>query len=365
MGNAVHVFIYLTGPGWNILREHGFLADSCQYQFPVTSQLGCSHAALSTTLTGQEPDKHGHFSGYYFKRSNTLAQTLQRLYTKLRGKPSGYVGKYSIPLRNLNAFLQTNHWEENLSPGGFAPLTSIIDLVHEKKLAYSIVNTARGSPIPALKDLRGKLEKNLVEFAFIQVDELDALLHHSPDNFRKINRKLRHYERQIRQIITTGKAAGGDFNLTILSGHGMTPAPQRINIKKKIDALGMDYGNDYYAVYDPTMARFWFKNNFTRSIILDKLRVLRHCRVLSSREKKDFGIDFPDHRYGETIALVDPGFQISPNDVLARPVAAMHGYDPDHPDSLGACLSTRPVNPSPGHVKDFFTIMADFVSGHE
>jgi hypothetical protein len=42
----------------------------------------------------------------------------------------------------------------------------------------------------------------------------------------------------------------------------------------------------------------------------------------------------------------------------------MHGYDPSLPDSLGACLSTQAIDPSPQHVKDFFNIMADFVTTH-
>jgi hypothetical protein len=70
MKDSVHVFIYLTGPGWNILTKHGFLAKDCQHQFSVKSQLGCSRAVLSTTLTGAEPNEHGRFSSYYFKKRN-------------------------------------------------------------------------------------------------------------------------------------------------------------------------------------------------------------------------------------------------------------------------------------------------------
>ena len=365
MDKPIHVFIYLTGAGWHILKEHGFLDKYCKHQFPITAQLGCSHAAISTTLTGVFPDKHGHFSSYYFKKSGTAADTAQRLYYKIKGRNSGYFGKYSIPLRNLNYFLQANHCEKNLVPGCFAPLTSIVDLVNEKKIANIIANTAGSSPIQTLKSLRCRLENESVDFAFIQIDELDSILHHSPHNFQKIDNKLRRYERQIKKIIAVGDSISSRFNLTVLSGHGMTFSPQTINVKKKIDSLGMDYGYDFHAVYDPTMARFWFKDKFTKSIILDKIKELRHCRVITDEEKKSFGINFPDQRYGETIVLAEPGFQISPNDVLSRPLSGMHGYDPNHSDSLGACLSTKAVNPAPSQVKDFFTIMSNFVAEHE
>ena len=362
MGNSIHVFIYLTGPGWHILKEHSFLSKYCKHQFPIQSQLGCSHAALSTVLTGKNPDEHGCFSSYYFKRSNTVLESAQRFYAKVTGKQSGYCGKYSVPLRNLNSFVQSNHYTMNLTAGHFAPFISIVDLVKEKKLAHTIVNANSISPIQALKNLRYRIKNNSVNFAFVQIDEMDHLLHYYPHDFQKIDKKLCRYEKQIREIITAGSKANSDFNLTILSSHGMTFAPKKINIKKKIDSLEMNYGDDYHAVYDPTMASFWYKDKSIESIVLDKLHMLRHCKILTAKEKKNFGINFSDHRYGETIALVEPGFQISPNDILAKPLPAMHGYVPDHPDSLGACFSTQALSPSPTHVKDFFGIMSNFIS---
>ena len=362
MNDSIHVFIYLTGPGWHVLKEHGFLDEHCKHQFHVQSQLGCSHAVLSTTLTGKSPYEHGSFSSYYLKKSKTAFETAQRFYHKCIGKKSGYFGKYSVPIRNLNCIAQSNHYTKNLSPDCFSPLISIVDLVHEKKLAHSIVNAAASSPIQALKSLRHRLKDKSVNFAFLQIDEMDNLLHNYPRDFKKIDKKLHRYERQIKKIISVGNASDSKFDLTVLSGHGMTFAPQTINIKKEINSLGMAYGYDYRAVYDPTMAFFWYKTKFAKSIILDKLREFRHCRVLSVKDKKDFGINFPDWRYGETIVLAEPGFQISPNDVLSKPLPGMHGYNPNHPDSLGACLSTKAISPSPKHVKDFFNIMANFVA---
>jgi len=361
MDSPVHVFIYLTGPGWHIFKEHGFLAKSCKYQYPVESQLGCSYAALSSILTGKSPEEHGHFSSYYFKESGTALETLRRFCTKVAGRKSGYLGKYSVPLRNLNCFIQNNHYATSLVPGRFAPLVSIVDQVYGKKLAHSIVSTNSSSPIQILKAIRYRLKEKSLAFAFIQIDEMDSLLHYYPHDFQRIDKKLQRYEKQIQKIISIGSSKNKDFNLTVLSGHGMTFAPQTINIKKKIDSLNMVYGHDYLAVYDPTMAFFWFKSKSAKSIILNKLNELRHCKVLNAKDKKDFGINFPDHRYGEAIALVEPGFQISPNDVLHKPLPGMHGYDPGHSDSLGACLSTRAISPSPGHIKDFFSIMSNFI----
>ena len=362
MSDSTHVFIYLTGPGWHILKKHGFLVDYCQHQFPVESQLGCSHAVLLSALTGESPDEHGHFSSCYLKKSKTVLETVRRFCGKCIGRESGYSGKYSIPIRNLNCFVQSDYYAKDLLSGNSCPLINIIDLIHKKNLAHFIVNV--DSPIQVFNKLCQRLKDKSVDFAFIQIDEMDNLLHYHPRDFQKIDRKLRHYEKQIRKVITAGNANCSNFNLTVFSGHGMTLAPQTINIEEKINSLGMTYGSDYHAVYDPTMAFFWYKTKFARSIILDKLYEFRHCKVLSGKNKKDFGINFSDRRYGETIALVEPGFQISPNDVFQKPLPGMHGYRPNHPDSLGACLSTRSISPSPNHVKDFFNIMTDFVAQH-
>jgi len=280
MSDSIHVFIYLTGPGWHILKEHGFLNKYCKHQFPIQSQLGSSHAALSTALTGKRPNEHGRFSSYYFKKSNTALETAQRFYTKVMGKKSGYFGKYSVPIRNLNYFVQSNHQALHLTPGCFSPLVSIVDLVSEKKIAHSFVNANSGSSIQTLKNLRQRLKDKSVNFAFLKIDEMDNLLHYYPHDFQKIDKKLHRYEKQIKKIISAGNNGNSDFNLTVLSGHGMTFAPQTINIKKKIDSLGMTYGYDYHAVYDPTMAFFWYKDNSTKSIIINKLHELRHCKIL-------------------------------------------------------------------------------------
>ena len=363
MKDAIHVFIYLTGAGWHVLKEHGFLNRYCKHQFPARSQLGCSHAALSTVLTGKSPSEHGHFTSCYMAESGSPMETIKRLCNKVTGKQSGYYGKYSVPMRNLSSLLQANHHSQALLPECFAPNKSIVDLVHENDLQHYIVSCAGNSPTQAFKCLRRRLADKSVDFAFIHTNEIDHLLHCHTHDFQKIDKRLRSYERKIKKIIKAGEAASNNFNLTVFSGHGIIFAPQRINIKKKIESIGLDYGNDYYAAYDPTMARFWYKDKSIKSIVIDKLRELRHCRILTVKDKKKYGIYFPDRRYGETIALVDPGFQISPNDVVSQFLKGMHGYDPEHPDSLGACLSLRPISPTPDHVKDFFDIMAGFVQG--
>jgi hypothetical protein len=296
-------------------------------------------------------------------KSGSPMETIKRFCSKVSGKQSGYFGKYSVPMRNLSSLLQANHHSQVLLPECFAPAKSIVDLVHEAGMQHYIVNCENNSPVQAFKILRRRLADKSVDFAFVHSNEIDHLLHCNPHDFQKIDKKLRQYERKIKKIIKAGESASNNFNLTVFSGHGITFAPQRINIKKKIESIGLDYGNDYHAVYDPTMARFWYKDKSIKSIVIDKLKELRHCRILTVKDKKKYGIYFPDRRYGETIALVDPGFQISPNDVVSQFLKGMHGYDPEHPDSLGACLSLRPVSPTPGHVKDFFDIMTNFVQG--
>ncbi len=62
-------------------------------------------------------------------------------------------------------------------------------------------------------------------------------------------------------------------------------------------------------------------------------------RVLSEDSLRGYGCDFAGHRYGETTFLMDPGVVIHPSFMGRTMLAGMHGYDPDHEDSVAAYAS--------------------------
>ena len=100
---------------------------------------------------------------------------------------------------------------------------------------------------------------------------------------------------------------------------------------------------DYLAVYDSTMARFWFFNDRAREMVTTALRKLPCGRVLSDQELRDLGVLFHDRRYGEVIFLLQAGWIISQSDFNGAGwmPSGMHGYDPADDYSDAIYLSDR------------------------
>ena len=78
---------------------------------------------------------------------------------------------------------------------------------------------------------------------------------------------------------------------------------------------------------------------------------------LTPDEKSALHVDFSDGAYGDEIFLVDPGIQIVPSDMGAKPIPGMHGFSPDDPDSTACFLSLRPLPENPREIADFFRLM--------
>jgi hypothetical protein len=123
----------------------------------------------------------------------------------------------------------------------------------------------------------------------------------------------------------------------------MTPVRQHYDLATNIDRLGFGMPDDYLAVFDSTMARFWFFSDAARIKIVEHLHTVPCGRVLSDTELEQLGIFFPDRRYGEVVLLLEAGWLFSKSDFNGagwRP-EGMHGYHPDDPYADAVFLSTH------------------------
>ena len=100
-------------------------------------------------------------------------------------------------------------------------------------------------------------------------------------------------------------------------------------------------GHDYVAVYDSTMARFWFLNRNARIQVEDCLREVRQGSIISDEQLKSWRCFFSDRYFGELIFLVDEGVLIVPSDMGERPIRAMHGYHPNASQSYASLLTNH------------------------
>jgi hypothetical protein len=176
---------------------------------------------------------------------------------------------------------------------------------------------------------------------------MDHFLHdHCKDGQGRLGERLGWYAFNLRKVFSAALDADSNASLTIFSDHRMTPVEHRFDLVKQVKESGFVMPKDYLAVYDSTMARFWFFNPEAGKKITDVLRAQTCGRILSDQELTSLGVFFPDRRYGELIFLLHPGWLISASDFNGKgwmPVG-MHGYHPDDPYSDGIFLSNR--NPS-------------------
>ena len=73
-------------------------------------------------------------------------------------------------------------------------------------------------------------------------------------------------------------------------------------------------------------------------------------RWLTPEDLVRAGADFADHRYGEDLFLLEPGALMVPSYMGLAAVAAMHGYDPTHPDMAGMLAANRPLPAAVTHL---------------
>ena len=130
----------------------------------------------------------------------------------------------------------------------------------------------------------------------------------------------------------------------------MVDVLRTVDLMARVDALPWKRGRDYLAFYDSTMARFWWRTPAARDAIRAALATETAGSWLRPETLAREGADFADHRYGEDIFLLAPGVLLVPSFMGKSAVAAMHGYDPAHPDMAGVLASNRPLPPDVTHL---------------
>jgi len=131
------------------------------------------------------------------------------------------------------------------------------------------------------------------------------------------------------------------------------------DLMKDIEALGFTMPEDYLAVYDSTMARYWFFSEEARQRVGAVLAANPCGRILPEAELRELGIFFADNRFGELIFLLHPGWILSRSDFNGPQwaPAGMHGYHPDDSHSDAVFLTSHPAAQTMRTIADIFPHM--------
>jgi hypothetical protein len=125
-----------------------------------------------------------------------------------------------------------------------------------------------------------------------------------------------------------------------------------VDVMGRLRGLRLGWPRDYVAFFDSTMARFWWRGGRARAAVTEALAGEPGGRWLDDGELERLGALFPGRDYGDDIFLLHPGGLMVPSFMGKRPLAAMHGYDPSHPDMAALLWSNRPVPESVRRLAD-------------
>lgn len=368
--SRVVLAVFVDAFGWKVLNQAPFLDDVLRVKAPLGTLLGYSSTCDPTILTGRWPREHGHFSFYYYDPAHSPFRPLAPLrwlpaaiaerarfrrlvgaaFARWRGW-TGYFQLYNVPFRYLNLF-DYSEKKDIYQPGGIVGgCRTFLDDFRAKGVPF-FLSDWRLPEAENVRRLKAALEEGQVRFAYLIFGGLDGVMHRWGPDHEAAARKVREYEAWLRDVIATAGRRYGEVRLHVFSDHGMTRVTGSSDLMARVARTGLRFAQDYAAVYDSTMARFWFLRPGAREPILEALAEEPRGRVLSEESLRAYGCDFPGHRYGEAIFLMDPGVVIHPSFMGRTVLAGMHGYDPDHEDSVAAYASNVEVRPRPGSLPD-------------
>lgn len=362
MKDRLPLFIMIDACGWEIIRNDPFGREFAPQRKRLESVFGYSSTCVPSILSGRWPVEHRNWCYFVYDPKNSPFRSLRHLrwlptaltsrrivrrlltkFVKTQLGFRGYFDLYNIPFRYISLFDFTEK-KSPLQPEGMNVGPNIFDYLVERRVPYFVTDPALSEEVNR-DTLIAKIESEEIDFAFQYWAGLDGLLHSVGNDSPEIPAKLRVYERWITQVLEVARRHYREVVLYVFSDHGMANCDELLDLRSKIDALGLEFGVDYACVYDSTMARFWYLRDGAREKIETVLRSVPQGRIVPDEELEAMRALFSDRYFGETVFLVKEGVLIVPSHMGERPIRAMHGYHPTDPQSYASLLTNQPSIP--------------------
>ncbi len=375
-GGRIQIFALIDALGWRFVEGQEFLSDWLTYRRPLRTVLGFSSGAIPTILTGVPPAEHGHWNLFYYDPKGSPFRWLRhfgflpdRVFDhRITRKLLKELGRHGLGLGPLfeccvsPRLLPWFNWVEKRNiyeRGGITGAESIFDQLEQGGVSYRVYSYHQGTDKEILARVRRDLEAGGANFFFLYLSQMDSFLHNNCTDHQGWERELGHYAAELEALFRLAQKLDPEVSLTVFSDHGMTPVRRHFDLVGSVEALGFAMPDDYLAVYDSTMARFWFFEEGARQRITDCLRTLQCGQILSETELRQLGVFFPDGRYGEIIFLLHPGWLLLRSDFNGRGwmPSGMHGYHPDDPYSDAVFLSNKEPSVTLRTITDVFQCM--------
>jgi hypothetical protein len=354
--------------GWELAARTPGFAAGLTHRRRLETVLGFSSGALPTLFTGRLPSEHGRWLMYRragnagtpfrgFRWLGLLPSRLRRkwklsvMLTRLvaRRGVRGYFSLYQVPRELLEEFDLAER-DDIFVPGGL-PGDSLWDAAERSGVRWRGWNWRTPEP-EALDEMERALEQGPEDFLFCYTADLDAALHREGSGGGDVRERLARYDAWLTRNTHAARLRGEDLRLVLLSDHGMLDVRETVDVMGALAGLSCRWPRDYVPFFDSTFARFWWRSAAARGEVRAALQAVRGGRWLDDGELERAGALFPAREYGEDIYLLDPGVLMVPSFMGSRPLAAMHGYDPAHPEMAAVLLANHAVPDDVRHLKD-------------
>lgn len=369
------LFIFIDAMGWEVLQRYPFFIQKLA---PERSRLrtvfGYSSACDPSIISGLLPSEHLQWSSFFYAPQDCPYRWIRHLrflpspimnYHKVRHRLSqvikkihgftGYFQIYNVPFAHLPYFDYAEK-KRIFAPKGLRKGESIFDLMQHNQYPY-YVDDSGDSDTYKFHKLNRALSENRPPFVYILLGKLDQVMHAQGPQGVGVSPLMEWYEEQIQHVYDQAKTLYSDVHLYVFSDHGMHQIEGTHDLQSEIQQLGLSYGKDYVAMYDSTMARFWFLNTQARQVITEKLAHLSFGRIIPDEELKQLGTYFPDHMYGELIFLLHAPYIIAPSYMNRKYLPGMHGFHPDDKDSYASICSNQALPDDLKNIEHIFSIM--------
>jgi predicted AlkP superfamily pyrophosphatase or phosphodiesterase len=368
-GKKLALFTFIDAFGWEVYQRHEFMTNTIVDARRLKTTFGFSSAADPSILTGRYPDEHTHWSSFYYSPETSPFRIMKLLsflprsifdrwrvrhrMSKLLAmwyRYTGYFEIYSVPFKVLPYFDYLEK-RDYFVPGGILKTDTIFDYCVDQEIPYHCSNW-RLSEQQCLEDVKSQIEQEQIRFAYLYLPKLDGVMHEHGTLHEQVDRKIRWLEAEISKVLELAGEHYDEVAFYVFSDHGMANVTGSVDLIPAIEQTGLKYGTDYVAMYDSTMARFWFLSDEARRQIVSVLEQVKEGYVVGDEELKAMRVYFPDHKFGELFFVMNPGILINPSYMGLKVIPGMHGFHPDDKDSYAFIASNKPIGENINSITD-------------
>jgi hypothetical protein len=349
------VLIIIDALGYELVRKHAFGPEGLSDPVKLETVPGFSQSALTSIMTGVNPDKHELWMMYSFAKKDGPFRFIRsvpgmvdtsRLWvrrflnwklTRLDGV-SAYYNLYDVP-GTILPYLDLPARKRLFEPGSVSGNRTILDRALDAGMNIRVWDYETPEE-KAFEELKSVLNEKGDGFYLLYTAGLDAVMHTTGTGSNETKKKLEWYGEKIEELVSKQD----DLMLAVMGDHGMCDVTDHIDIIPEIEASGLRVPDDYVPFFDSTMARFRVNDPRAGDRIREILSQYDQGKLLKVEELDKLGIIFSDGRFGDIIFQLEAGNIIVPSYMGKHPVSAMHGYHPDEESMFSALFTNQDIS---------------------